>query len=315
MISFFFKRLVHVIPVLFGISLIAFGIGVLMPGNPAEIALSAEGSYGPTKEQIKEKEKELGLDKSYPAQYANWTKRILVGDLGTSYKTKKPIIRELKNRLPVTLKLAFISLLITIIFGLLLGVLMAMNQNGLFDQIQQFFSILFISVPTFWLALILMMIFSEKYHLLPTSGLSGMKSFIMPIITLSIANIGSVSRLLRASLINEQPQHYILVAHSKGFSSAYILLRHAFLNSLLPVVAMIGSMFTGILGGSVIVENIFAINGLGKFALEAINYRDYPALQGYVLITGTMVVLVNILIDMIYYLIDPTINIGGDISE
>lgn len=315
MISFFFKRLVHVIPVLFGISLIAFGIGVLMPGNPAEITLSAEGSYGPTKEQIKEKEKELGLDKSYPAQYANWAKRILVGDLGTSYKTKKPIIRELKNRFPVTLKLAFISLLVTIIFGLLLGVLMAMNQNGLFDQIQQFFSILFISVPTFWLALILMMIFSEKYHLLPTSGLSGMKSFIMPIITLSIANIGSVSRLLRASLINEQPQHYILVAHSKGFSSAYILLRHAFLNSLLPVVAMIGSMFTGILGGSVIVENIFAINGLGKFALEAINYRDYPALQGYVLITGTMVVLVNILIDMIYYLIDPTINIGGDISE
>lgn len=315
MIRFLLKRLLQMIPVLIGISIVAFLLGILMPGNPAEISLSSEGAYSPSKEQIKLREEELGLDQSYITQYINWSKKTLKGDLGTSYKTKKSIKNELKMRLPNTLILAMLSLLVTVFLGIALGLLMAIYQNRLFDQCQQFLSILFISIPTFWLGLILMMVLSEKYHLLPTSGLTSLKSWIMPVITLSIANIGSVSRLLRSSILNELPQHYILVAHSKGLKEKYIIFRHAFVNSLLPVIAMIGSMFSGILGGSVIVENIFAINGLGKFALEAINYRDYPALQGYVLLTGIMVVLVNILVDLIYYCIDPTLSVGGDLNE
>lgn len=309
MIQYILKRLLDAIPVVIGITLIAFLLGQIMPGDPAEIALSAEGTYQPTKEQIEIQRERMGLNRPLYVQYLDWLKNAIRGDFGKSFQTKHPVIVDIKIRFPNTLRLALISMGVVILIGVPLGILMALFRNSFFDYFNQFLTIFNISVPSFWLAIVLIGIFSETLRILPTSGFTTYKHYIMPVIVLSLSNIGSIARLVRSGILNELTKSYILSARSKGLRESTIIIRHAFKNSIIPIITTLANSFGGILGGSVIIESVFAINGLGKFALDSITYRDYPALQAYVFISGLIFVLVNILVNIFYYIANPNIKL------
>ncbi len=253
----------------------------------------------------------MGLDKPYANQYLNWLKNVLQGDFGKSFGTKAPVIEELQRKFLNTVKLALVSICISTITGIFTGIVSVIYKNKFIDELQQFFNILFVSLPGFWIAIILISIFSEILGWLPTNGMGTFKHYIMPAATLSLGTSGHISRLTRATLLNELDKQYISVAKSKGIKNFLVIIKHAFRNSLIPIIATIGNNFGSLLGGSVIVETVFAINGIGKFAMDSIGTKDFPALQGYVLITGLTYVLMNLAVDIIYYFVNPSVKLGG----
>ncbi|MBS5164508.1 MAG: ABC transporter permease [Butyricicoccus pullicaecorum] len=307
------RRLLILIPVLFGISLAAFLLGRIAPGDPVDDALFRIGIEFPTAADRAAMRTALGLDQPIFVQYLNWLGKTLQGDLGRSYIGNREIAHELFTRLPITLKLSFSALIATIVFGIGGGVVMAACRGTWLNPLLKSISTLLLSVPSFWIALFLITIFAEWLHLLPTSGLDrGISSFILPTIALASANIGSTARLTQANILTELGQQYIITANAKGLSPNAVMLRHAFRNSLIPIITLVGNYFGGILGGSTLIENIFSIPGLGSYVLSAIQNRDYPVIQGYVLITGTTFVLITLLIDLLYLAVNPKIRIQGD---
>lgn len=307
------RRLLMLIPVLLGVTVAAFLLGRIAPGDPVDDALFKIGIEFPTEEQRAEMKAELGLDKSLPRQYITWLNRALHGDLGSSLISRTDIGKELMRRLPITLKLSLSALLAAVIFGVGGGILMAMYQGTPVDTVLKTISTLLLSIPGFWLALFLVTLFAEKLHWLPTSGLDrGAVSMILPAISLAAANVGSTSRFTRGNILAELGEQYIVVANAKGLSQKAVTIGHAFRNSLIPIITLIGNYFGGILGGSTIIESIFAIPGIGSYVLTAIQNRDYPVIQGYVLITGTTFVLITLAIDLLYIVVNPKIRIQGE---
>ena len=306
------RRLLMLIPVLIGISLAAFLLGRIAPGDPVDDALFRIGVEFPTEEDRTAMRAELGLDRSLPEQYLSWLWKAVRGDLGRSYTGNKDIAAELMTRLPITLTVSLAALAAAILFGVGGGVLMAACRGTWLDAVLKSLSTLLLSVPGFWLALFLITVFAEWLHLLPTSGLDrGIFSLILPAVALSAANIGATSRFTRGNILAQMGEQYIVVANAKGISQKAVMLGHAFRNALVPLITLVGNYFGGILGGSTIIENIFAIPGLGSYVLSAIQNRDYPVIQGYVLITGTTFVLITLAIDLLYLLADPKIRIQG----
>lgn len=306
------RRLLVWIPVLLGISIAAFLLGRIAPGDPVDDALARIGIEFPTEADRAEMRSQLGLDQSLPRQYIRWLNRVLHGDLGTSYTSNRDIGQELARRLPVTLKLALSALAVAVVLGVGGGVLMAAFHGSWLDVLLRSVSTLLLSVPGFWLALLLITVFAEQLHWLPTSGLDrGILSLVLPSLALAAANVGSTSRVVRGNVIAQLGEQYILVANAKGLPQRMVVLGHALRNSLVPVITLIGNYFGGILGGSTIIENIFAIPGIGSYVLSAIQNRDYPVIQGYVLITGTTFVLITLGIDLLYIAADPKIRVGG----
>ena len=308
------RRLLVLIPVLLGISMAAFLLGRIAPGDPVDDALFRIGIEFPTEEDRAAMRTEMGLDRPLPVQYLDWLNQALHGDLGRSYVGNKDIAGELCTRLPVTLKVSMAALFVTVLLGVGGGVLMAAFHGTWVDTFLKSVSTLLLSVPGFWLALFLITVFAEWLRWLPTSGLDrGIVSLILPAIALSASNIGSTSRVTRGNMIEQLGEQYIVVANAKGLPQRAVMLGHAFRNSLVPVITLIGNYFGGILGGSTIIESIFAIPGLGSYVLSAIQNRDYPVIQGYVLITGTTFVLITLIIDLLYIVVNPKIRIqGGD---
>lgn len=306
------RRLLMLIPVLIGISLAAFLLGRIAPGDPVDDALFRIGIEFPTEADRAAMRAELGLDRPLPGQYLRWLGDALRGDLGESYTDGRDIARELMRRLPITLKVSLAAMVSAILFGVGGGVLMAACRGTWVDAVLKALSTLLLSVPGFWLALFLITVFAEWLHLLPTSGLDrGIFSLILPAVALSAANVGSTSRFTRGNILAQMGEQYIVVANAKGISQKAVMLGHAFRNSLVPIVTLIGNYFGGILGGSTIIENIFAIPGLGTYVLSAINNRDYPVIQGYVLLTGATFVLITLAIDLLYILVNPKIRVQG----
>ena len=300
------------LPVLIGISLADFLRGRIAPGDPVDDALFRIGSEFPTEADRAAMRAELGLDRPLPEQYLRWLGDALRGDLGESYTDGRDIARELMRRLPITLKVSLAAMVSAILFGVGGGVLMAACRGTWVDAVLKALSTLLLSVPGFWLALFLITVFAEWLHLLPTSGLDrGIFSLILPAVALSAANVGSTSRFTRGNILAQMGEQYIVVANAKGISQKAVMLGHAFRNSLVPIVTLIGNYFGGILGGSTIIENIFAIPGLGTYVLSAINNRDYPVIQGYVLLTGATFVLITLAIDLLYILVNPKIRVQG----
>lgn len=308
------KRLLALIPVLLGITLAAFLLGRIAPGDPVDDALFQIGIEFPAEEDRAEMRAQLGLDRPLAVQYFDWLGSVLQGDLGRSYINNKDIAAELLRRFPVTLKVSLSALLTAVVFGLGGGILMAAYRGTWLDRLLRTVSTLLLSVPGFWLALFLITLFAEQLHWLPTSGLDrGALSLILPSFALAASNIGSTSRVTRGHIIAQLGEQYIVVANAKGLSQKAVVLGHAFRNSLVPVITLTGNYFGGILGGSTIIESIFALPGLGSYVLSSIQNRDYPVIQGYVLITGTTFVLITLLIDLLYIAVDPKIRIqGGD---
>lgn len=301
------------VPVLLGITLAAFLLGRITPGDPVDDALFRIGVEFPTDEDRAEMASQLGLDKPLMVQYMNWLNKVLHGDLGKSIITGADIGKELLRRLPITLKLSVSALIMAVVFGVGGGILMAICQGKPLDSVLKTISTLLLSIPSFWLALFLVTLFAEKLHWLPTSGLDrGIASLILPAISLAAVNIGATSRFTRGNILSELGEQYIVVANAKGLSQRAVTIGHAFRNSLIPIITLIGNYFGGILGGSTIIESIFAIPGIGSYVLSAIQNRDYPVIQGYVLITGTTFVLITLAIDLLYIAVNPKIRIQGE---
>ena len=310
MISYFCKRILTAVPVLLGISLLAFILGVLSPGDPAEFVLNQDGLYAPSEEQLEAMREELGLNKPLWLRYGLWLMGVLQGDLGSSYITGRDIAAEIAQRLPVTLELAVLALLMAGVGGIFFGSIPAVCRRSFFDNFVKNLTNIMLSIPGFWLALILILIFSEQLRWLPTSGTGSLKYFLLPAFVLAFATMATVCRFMRGALLTEFGRQYFLVAKVRGINKFNLLTRYALPNAIIPVIALLGNYFASVLGGSVIAESIFAIPGISSMALEAIRYRDYPVLQAYVLVSGCTLILVMVTVDLLIAYLNPKVKLG-----
>lgn len=311
MLAYALKRILMAVPVLVGISLLSFVLGVLSPGDPAEFALNQNGLDAPTEEQIAAMRAELGLDRPAYVQYAAWMLQVLRGDFGASYINGKDILQELLLRLPVTMELAALALVLAAAVGISLGLVCAVYRGSWMDNAVQFLTNIMLAVPGFWLALLMILLFGEILRLLPTSGGDGLRSFILPALAVAFSTMATVCRFMRSSLLKEFGQQYFIIAKARGISSVSLLLKYALPNAILPVIALLGNYLASVMGGSVIAESIFALPGISSMALEAIRYRDYPVLQAYVLLTGWLLVLITLGVDLLMFYLNPKIKTGA----
>lgn len=312
MIRYCYKRIFLALPVMLGISLLAFILGLLSPGDPAEFALNQNGMDAPTDAQIAAMREELGLNRPVYVQYGSWLLQVLQGDFGSSYINGKDILQELLLRLPVTVELALLALVLAAVIGVGAGTLCAVYKDSYLDKIVQFFTNVLLAVPGFWLALLMILLFSETLRLLPTSGSESLRYFILPALAVSFSTMATVCRYMRSSLLTEFAAQYFLVARVRGLSLPKLLFCYAFPNAMLPVIALLGNYLAGILGGSVIAESIFALPGISSMALEAIRFRDYPVLQAYVLFTGWLLVIITLAVDMLMFYLNPKLRMGDE---
>ena len=304
MLGYTIKRILQVIPVLLIISFICFMMIRLVPGDPVANMLGVNAS----KEAIAAQRAELGLDKPLLTQYGDFLVKALQGDLGKSITTRRPVIDEIAQRYPATLKLALGATVFAAVVGITFGVLSAVKQNKLTDNVIMVFSLLSVSTPSFFLALVMMLLLSIHLGWLPSMGLRTPLHYVLPIITLGMQSVGLIARTTRSSMLEVLRQDYIRTSRSRGISQAVIVMRHAFKNALIPVVTVVGLRFGGLLAGSMLVEAVFSVPGIGRFMVDGVLKRDYPVVQGTVLVLATTFVLVNLAVDLIYALIDPRIK-------
>lgn len=308
MFRFIVKRILSVVPVLFGISLIAFGLTFLAPGDPAELILDQNGIYFPSSEQVTVLREQLGLNKPWYKQYIFWLEQVIYGDLGTSYHTGNAVFAELQSRLPITLVLAFIALFLAGAGGIGLGVFSVIERGKLAEKIIQRGFDFLLSVPIFFMALIFILCISEVLHILPSSGIKEFNGYFLPAVSLSFPTMAVIGRFTKRKLLEELGKTYCVVALAHGIKERQMLFLYALPNAIFPVLALLGNFLGGVLGGSVVIENIFSVPGLGSLALEAIKFRDYPLLQGYVLVTGGTFVFISLCMDLLLCYFNPKIK-------
>ncbi|MBI4339453.1 MAG: ABC transporter permease [Chloroflexi bacterium] len=309
------NRLVQSVFVLFLISLAVFLLIRAVPKDPIYIILGPE-SQGITGERYAEMMHELGLDRPLPIQYLNWVRKMATGDWGHDFKTKRPVTKELAARIPYTLQLAVLAIAMSVTIGVATGVVAALKRNSIWDVISSLVAIAGVAVPGFWLALILILIFSVHWNLLPVYGGKllwedpggAVKSLILPVAILSLEGTASIMRQTRSSMLEVMGDDYVRTARAKGLSERRVILVHALKNALLPVVTLLGLRLGGILGGSVIIETVFSWPGVGRLAVSALQEVNYPVVQVIVLISGTTVLTANLLTDISYAYLDPRIR-------
>lgn len=306
--KYIIHRLIHLIPVLFGITFLTFALTYLSPDDPAELMLSATG-ITPSPELIQQVRAELGLNKPFLVQYLNWLSSVFGGDFGISYKYSKPVLDLLLRALPATFKLAGMTILMTMIIALPLGILSAIHRNKLLDNIIRVILFLGISLPAPWIAIILMYIFALKLKLLPVMGNANWTSIILPSASMTILLASRYIRQVRVYILEEISQDYVIGARARGVKDRAVLLRHVLRSTLVPIITQLGLSFGVLLGGAVIIETIFSWPGVGKLAIEAIFTRDYPLIQGYVVWMTIIYMLINMLVDISYYILDPRMRL------
>ena len=276
-----------------------------VPGDPVQIMYAQ--SQGTTPEQIEEVRRSLGLDRSIPVQYAMYMERLLQGDLGATIRGGQPVLEVIMQRLPNTLLLACTAMFIAILIGVPIGFIAAYREGTLTDIALMIIAIAGISMPHFWLGLMLLFFFALELGWLPVSG-NGWLNLILPALTLGLSNAAIFARLTRSSMIDVMSQDYVQTAFAKGLPKALVMRRHVLRAGLLPVVTMMGLQFAFLMGGAIVVENIFSWNGVGRMAVEAIFQRDYPIIQGFILTFSVVVVFVAITIDALYAVLDPRVR-------
>lgn len=309
MAAYVARRLASLLAVLVGVSLLAFFLGAFAPGDPAEMVLQRELGHPPTAEQLQAKRVELGLDRPLPAQYAAWLSGAVRGDLGRSWGTGQGVFDLLKDRLPRTAILGFAALALAIVVALPLGIAAAYRQNSAVDHGSRIAALLGASVPNYLLGYVLMFVFGVQLGLLPVFGFGSASHLVLPVVTLGTAAAAILTRLTRSSVLEVLGEDYMRTARAKGLSGKAVLLRHAVRNAWNPIFSVIGLYVGHLLSGAVIVEWIFAWPGLGKLAVDAIQARDYPVVQGFVLFTGVVYVLANLLTDLTYAWLDPRVRL------
>lgn len=305
MVRYIIKRLLTMIPVLLGVVLIVFIINSFAPGDPV---LSILGTQF-TQEQYDAVEEELGLDKPVLARFADYVVGIVTElDFGISYQNKLPVKDALLERIPVSILMGLLSVALTVIIGVPFGVISATRQYSPIDYTVTSISLVFASMPSFWLALMLMLVFSLELRWLPSSGLESWKGWILPCIAIGLSPVASVARTTRSSMLEVIRQDYIRTGYAKGLSKQAIIWRHALKNALIPVVTVVGLQMGMIMGGSMVVEVIFGVPGLGSLLLTAINNQNYPMIQGCVLVISLFICVMSLLVDILYAFIDPRIK-------
>jgi nickel ABC transporter permease subunit NikB len=304
------KRLVQLIIVVVLLSVFTFGLMKLAPGDPVMTILNADEMIVTDADQAKLRS-ELGFDLPLYSQYGRWMMGLLQLDLGKSYMSGKPVWNEMMERLPITLQLTAGAILVMLFISVPLGIISARYHNRWPDHASRILALIGASIPSFWLGLMLIYFFAFKLQLLPSTGIGSMKQMIMPSFALGFSLAAVYARLLRAGLIASYSEDYVKAARARGAREGRILLFHVFRAALLPVITVFGLSLGSLLGGTVVIEILFSWPGLGSMAVDAIFSRDYPVIQGYVLLTGVFVVLVNLLVDLSYHLIDPRIRKEG----
>ena len=297
------RRLISLLPILLGITFLAFVIINLSPSNPAEVALRVNNIVA-TEEAIASKTIELGLDKPFIERYFLWVINSLKGDFGTSYVNGKDVLGLFGQALPNTLKLAFVALLITIVFSVVVGVLCAIYEGSIGDKITRALVFLGTAMPSFWIGILLIWMFSVKIKIFPTSGMIAQNAVVLPAITLSLGYISTYVRLIRNNMVQNKHEDYVYYARIRGLKESTII-KHIFKNSLQTSITALGMSIPKLIAGTVIVENIFAWPGVGRLCVTAIYNRDFPIIQAYILLMAIMFVVCNLLVDVASASIDP----------
>jgi len=311
---FLLRRLLLVGPVLLGVSLVVFAVLHISPGDPAEIMLGPQATH----EDITRLRTELGLDEPLPAQYARWMGRVLQGDLGRSLWMKRPVLGEVLRRFQATVVLAASALLLSTLGGIALGVLSAARRNSLLDRLSALASLFGASMPSFWLGIVLMVIFALWLGWLPASGMFApyggggvgdlLSHLVLPTVTLAAASLTIIARLTRSTMLDVLGQDFVRTARAKGVRESFVVVRHALRNALIPTVTVVGVQAGYLLGGAVLTETVFAWPGVGTLMVQGILARDFPLVQGCVLVIALGFVLVNLAVDVLYAVLDPRIR-------
>jgi peptide/nickel transport system permease protein len=306
------RRLGQLIPTLLIVSFVVFMIIHLIPGNPAQIIAGPNA----TDERLAALTRQFGLDRPLGLQYVIWLKNVLTGNMGTSFLNDYPVTKLIAQRIPATLELAIAAALIAVIISFPMGILAALRPGSLIDFVSTLFSSLSFAVPSFWLAILMILLFSLKLDLLPASGrpnlgeqpVAFLKSLIMPALALGIGIAAKLARYLRSSMLDILDQDYVRTARSKGLSETAVVLRHVLRNAMIPVITVFGLQTGDLLSGAIIVESIFAWPGVGRLTIQSIGWRDYSLLQANVLYIVLAFMIINLLTDLTYALFDPRIH-------
>ena len=301
--DYILKRLATVIPILIGISFLSFALISLSPSNPAEVALRVN-EIVPTEEAVRAMEEQLGTNKPYIERYVTWLTDSLQGDFGNSYVNNKPVATLIGQAIPNTIKLALLALLITIVFSVLVGILCAVYEGSFGDKLARALVFVGTAMPSFWVGLLLIWIFSVKLNLFPTSGMERPSSIVLPAITLALSYISTYVRLIRNNMVQNKHENYVYYARIRGLKETTII-KHIFKNSLQSSLTALGMSIPKLIAGTVIVENIFAWPGVGRVCVDAIFNRDFPVIQAYILLMAVLFVICNLLVDILSVAIDP----------
>ncbi len=304
MTTYIIRRLLMLIPVLLGVSLLTFGIAKLTPGDPARLMLGQHA----TPERIAEIRAELHLDDPVLVQYARFLWNAMHGDFGVSYRGQKPVMNSILSRFPSTAQLAGAGLLLAIFTGIPLGMLAAWLNGTFIDRAIMFFSISLLSIPIFWLAILMLYVFGVWLNWVSVTDNSGISALLLPAVCMAIGPSAVLTRMTRSSILETLSEDYVRTARSKGLSEKIVMVRHVLRNAMIPIITLLGLMLAGSLAGAVFIESVFARSGLGRFIIHAIAARDYPEVQGAVLFTATLLVVINLLVDLLYAAIDPRIR-------
>ncbi len=304
------KRIAQAIPTLLGVSFISFLLLHLFPGDPAEIILTIISGSEPSYAEIQRFRREMGFDKPLLVQYIHWLSNALRGNFGVSWTEGKPVMEIIMQRFPASAELFFTTFAISLAFATLLGILSAMYRDRAVDHFCRIFSLLGISIPSFWLGLILIWIFSVKLHLLPAFGYGGIEHLILPVVTWSFSFMAIKTRFVRSCLLEALSQDYVVTARAKGLRERVVVLRHALRNALIPIVTYFSLSIHHLIIGSIMVEVVFSWPGLGSLLVESVFKRDFPVVQALVFLSGVTFIVVNLIVDLLYVVIDPRIRYG-----
>ena len=308
MIKYIGKRLLALIPILLAVSMLVFGLSVLSSGDAARVL--AEQIYEhPTQTEIEQVRHENGLDQPVYRQYIRWFTNVLHGDFGEYYSTRKPAMKELMSRFPVTLELAVTALVILLAVSIPLGIISAVWEHSWIDKILQVFSFFSVSLPPFWIGLMLLYFFGVKFQWISVIGGSTGGIQILAAITMDIGYFGILIRLMRTNLSDTLKKDYIRACRAKGLPGFWVVLKHGMKNAILPVITQLSTICVSLLCGSAVIESIFSIKGIGEMALEAVYTKDLPLLQCFILVLACFVVIMNLLVDLIYSMVDARIQL------
>jgi peptide/nickel transport system permease protein len=301
---YFARRFLLSLPVLVGVTAVTFSLMYLIPGDPAVLLA------GPTAnaDEINALRSRLGLDRPPIPRYLDYMARLVKLDFGTSLRTKEPVAFEIMVRLPNTLLLAGVAIALAAFFGLAMGILASSRHLSAIDSLTMIVSLLGVSMPVFWLGLLLILVFAEYLQWFPVAGRGDWRFLVLPSITLAARALGEIARMSRADMLEILREDFIRTAHAKGLGERKILIKHALRNAAIPTVTVVGLRFGTLLSGAVITETIFAWPGIGRLMVDAISVRDFPVIQGTILVTAVVFILINLLVDLTYALLDPRIR-------